>query len=204
MKITGITGSRRKKGNTAYLVKELLKCCEKQGAETELIYLCDHKINPCTGCEGCAGSFQCVIEDGFQEIIHKIQDSEGIVLGSPTYWYNVTADMKLFIDRCYSIILYPEDNRKQWASLFEDQGKCGVPAAICEQETEDMMGYTYNTLYKVMTDLDIKVCAGIKGFNYFGPDELKKDQEILRQAKTSAEQLLSAIKLKEKTKKLQA
>ena len=52
MKILGIAGSKRKKGNTSILLKEALKAAQKEGAETELIFLGDYTIKDCLGCEG--------------------------------------------------------------------------------------------------------------------------------------------------------
>lgn len=202
MKVLGIVGSRRKHGNTFNIVNEVLKSVEKNGADIQLIYLGDYKIKPCTGCEGCKDSFKCVINDDFNKIISLIQDADGVVMGSPTYWYNVSGDMKIFIDRCYSLILYPDDDRTMWVSEFEDQGKWGIPIAVCEQHDESMMGYTYETLNKVMTDLHIRVSKGIKGFGYFEADKAIQDEKIVSEAKIVGIRLVKALELKTKGKNI--
>lgn len=200
MKIIGIVGSRRKKGNTYSAVNEVLKSAELEGAKTQLIFLGDYEIRQCTGCEGCKNSFKCVIKDDFNNIFSLMKEADGIVLGSPTYWYNVSADMKLFIDRCYSLIIFEEKERSLWVSAFEDLGKCGIPIAICEQEDESMMGYTYETLKKVMLDLDIRISDGLKGLGYFEAGKVNQDKQFIEKAKIAGRKLVMAIDLKKNVK----
>lgn len=196
MKIIGIVGSRRKKGNTFNMVNQVLNGVESSGSQVELINLSDYKINPCLGCEACKDSFECVINDDFNKIVSLIREADGVVIGSPTYWYNVTGDMKIFLDRCYSLILFPKNDRSIWVSAFEDQGKIGVPVAVCEQHDESMMGYTYETLKKVMTDLNIRVCFGLKGSGHFEADGAVKDRKLMDEAKNAGVKLIRAIRLK--------
>ena len=65
MKILAINGSRRKSGNTAILIQSILEPARKAGTPVETIHLGDLDIAACTGCEGCSGSWACVIEDDF-------------------------------------------------------------------------------------------------------------------------------------------
>ncbi|MDY6794008.1 MAG: flavodoxin family protein [Actinomycetota bacterium] len=68
MKVLGIVGSKRKKGNTSILVRETFKAAELAGADTSLVYLGDLEIEGCRGCDKCAETHRCVIEDGMQGI----------------------------------------------------------------------------------------------------------------------------------------
>lgn len=196
MKVLGIVGSRRRKGNTFATVNQVLASSEKSGAETKLINLADYKINPCTGCEGCKDSFKCVIKDDFNSVASLIEEADGIVIGSPTYWYNVSADMKLFIDRCYSLIKFSKTDRSLWVSAFEDKGKWAVPVGICEQHEESMMGYTYDTLERVMIDLDMRIAGGLKGLGHFEAHQAKDDKDFMTQAEKAGKKLVEAISLK--------
>ena len=157
MKILSIIGSSRKNGNTATLANHIAKNYKNH----ETLYLSDYTINNCTGCEGCNGTFQCIIKDDFNLIVSKMLDSDIIIWGSPTYWYNVSGYMKTFIDRSYSLIKYTNDSRTNWRGIFHGKNIIGIPLAVCEQETEDMMGFTYRTLELVMNDLGFKVKKGI-------------------------------------------
>ncbi|HWR42065.1 flavodoxin family protein [Sporomusa sp.] len=102
MKVVGINASPRKDGNTAILIKAVFVELEKAGIETELIQFAGHSIRGCTGCGACYKSQdrQCVIkDDAFNEYMKKLIDADGIILGSPVYFSDVTAEMKALIDR---------------------------------------------------------------------------------------------------------
>ena len=196
MKVIGIVGSRRKKGNTFHMVNEILKGAVAKGAEVELINLSDYKIGPCLGCEECSDSFKCIIDDGFESVVSLIQEADGVIMGSPSYWYNVSGDMKIFLDRCYSLIKFSKTDRSIWLSAFEDKGKRGIPVAVCEQHDESMMGYTYDTLKRFMVDLDMRVCGGLKGLGHFEAHKAAQDNKLMDEARKIGEQLVDAINLK--------
>lgn len=99
VKIIGIVGSPRKGGNTEKLVKTALKAAEKIGAETELISLASAEIEPCTACDICKATGECAIYDDTPSILAKIIDAQGIIMGSPVYFGNVTAQLKMLMDR---------------------------------------------------------------------------------------------------------
>lgn len=101
MKIIGISGSPRNK-NTNYMLKTVL---DATGQDYELIALKDKNIKLCNACGGCYKSYQCVIKDDMQEMYDKLAKADIIVLGSPTYFDNVTSLMKIFIDRCLPFYL---------------------------------------------------------------------------------------------------
>jgi multimeric flavodoxin WrbA len=101
--ILGICGSARKKGNTASLLKEVLKSTEM---ESELIFLSDLNIGFCTGCLNCREKKgNCPKEDDMQVVLDKCLSSKAIVLGSPNYYYDISGLIKNMIDRsiawCY-------------------------------------------------------------------------------------------------------
>ena len=102
MNIVGINGSARKDGNTAILIKTVFHELEKEGFETELIQLGGHPVRGCMGCNACSRNKnrQCIISnDIITECIEKMAAADGIILGSPTYFTDVSAEMKALIDR---------------------------------------------------------------------------------------------------------
>ncbi len=101
MKVLGIVCSPRKNGNTEILVKEALDSAHKLGAEIEMIKVSDVNITPCDGCETCDITGECKIEDDMQGIYTKLLQSDGIIIGSPVYWWGVTAQAKIIIDRTF-------------------------------------------------------------------------------------------------------
>lgn len=99
MKILGINGSHRKGKNTAKLLELVLEEASNAGAETELVELVDLDIDPCKSCHKCLDQPECSIDDDMSGLGEKLMASDGIVLGSPVYWANVSALMKNFMDR---------------------------------------------------------------------------------------------------------
>jgi multimeric flavodoxin WrbA len=102
VKVVGISGSARKDGNTALLIKAVFKELEAEGIETELIQLAGKNIRGCMACYKCFENKnrRCVVEDDLNPILEKMASADGIILGSPTYFSDVTAEMKALIDRC--------------------------------------------------------------------------------------------------------
>ncbi|HNR59078.1 MAG: Iron-sulfur flavoprotein [Methanosaeta sp. PtaU1.Bin055] len=102
MKVVAFNGSARRDGNTAILVRRVLEELEKEGIETELVQLAGERIRGCTACRGCVANQdgRCTIDDDVvNECIRKMVEADGIILASPTYFADVSAEMKALIDR---------------------------------------------------------------------------------------------------------
>ena len=99
MKIVGVSSSPNKNGNTATLLREVLKGARSFGATTEEIILADYTIQFCRGCLSCMVNGGCVINDDFATLKKKIKEADGLVLGSPTYAYSLNGQMKQFFER---------------------------------------------------------------------------------------------------------
>lgn len=102
MKVIGINGSPRKEGNTFILLKTVFAELEKRGIETEIIQIGGQSIRSCRACYTCRKTKdrKCVIKDDMvNECIEKMAAADGIVLGTPTYFADVSSEMKAFIDR---------------------------------------------------------------------------------------------------------
>lgn len=100
-------GSPRRNGNTAALLNSVLDGVYSNGKEPrdDFIFLHEKNIKPCNGCNSCKMDENgvCVVKDDMQEIYSKIGKSDLVILASPIYWWSVTAQMKLFVDRLYGI-----------------------------------------------------------------------------------------------------
>lgn len=102
VKVVAFNGSPRKDGNTAILLRRVLKVLEEEGIETELIQLAGEPIHGCTACRACydTKNERCVIEDDkVNDYVQKMKTADGIILGSPTYFSMMTPEMKALIDR---------------------------------------------------------------------------------------------------------
>ncbi len=102
MKVLAVNGSARKDGNTALLVRRVLAEVEAEGIETELVQLAGVSLRGCTACYRCfkAKDRRCAVtDDAANGLIAKMLEADGIVLASPTYFADVTAELKALIDR---------------------------------------------------------------------------------------------------------
>jgi multimeric flavodoxin WrbA len=102
MKVIAFNGSARKDGNTAILIRHVFQELETEGIETELVQLSGSKIHGCIACMKCFKNKDqsCSVKDDItNDCIGKMLDADGIILGSPTYFANVSTEMKALIDR---------------------------------------------------------------------------------------------------------
>lgn len=107
MKVIGINGSPRPKGNTQILLQTIFTELNRENIETELIQLGSQPVNGCKACMICVDrkDHKCIYQgDAFNDILEKLIQADGIILGSPVYSANISSQLKAFIDRA-SIIL---------------------------------------------------------------------------------------------------
>lgn len=123
MKILGIVCSPRKGGNTEILVRKALETAEKKGAEVEIWLFSGKEVKPCDHCDGCSETGICHIEDDMQGLYPKMLEADGIILGSPVYFWSVNAQAKLIMDRTYAL-------RRPTNRL---QGKVGGAVVVAER-----------------------------------------------------------------------
>lgn len=102
MKVIAFSGSARKDGNTAILVRHVFAELEKEGIETELVQLAGEKIRGCIACYQCweRKDGSCAVKDDcINDCIGKMREADGIILASPTYFADITSEMKALMDR---------------------------------------------------------------------------------------------------------
>jgi multimeric flavodoxin WrbA len=102
IKVVALNGSARKGGNTAILLRAVLKELENEGIETELIELSGAKIHGCLACRKCSQNKdrRCAQKDDIgNELIEKMAAADGILLGSPTYVADISPEIKALMDR---------------------------------------------------------------------------------------------------------
>ncbi len=104
MKILGFNASPRREGNTSWVVNKILEGAAERGAQTTVRHCGDLDIKPCQGCLGCVRSEACVQADDMREIYAALKPAEALVLGSPVYMGQMTAQAKTFVDRLFAQI----------------------------------------------------------------------------------------------------
>ena len=102
MKVVAFNGSARKDGNTAILVRQVFSELEKEGIDTELVQMAGQTIRGCTACGQCfkKKNRRCVVEDDIaNQCLEKMVEADGLILASPTYFADVSTELKALIDR---------------------------------------------------------------------------------------------------------
>ena len=128
MKIIGFTASPRKEGNTAWSVNQILEGAKQRGAETQAWHCGDLAISPCRGCLGCVQSGRCAINDDMQNLYIALKQADALILGSPIYMGQMSAQAKIFTDRLFAQITprfsprFKEENAGKKLVLVFTQG----------------------------------------------------------------------------------
>ena len=102
MKVVAFNGSARKDGNTAAFLQTVLDELDKEGIDTELVHLAGTHIHGCVACYGCFRNKdqRCAVKDDvLNDCLAKMVEADGILIGSPTYFADLTTETKALIDR---------------------------------------------------------------------------------------------------------
>jgi multimeric flavodoxin WrbA len=103
MRILAICCSPRKGGNTEILLKTTLGAAKKVGAQTEFFTVVNKNIGPCLDCGACRKEGICAQQDDMQPLYDKMLAADGIIFGTPVYFYNMTAQCKTIMDRSIAL-----------------------------------------------------------------------------------------------------
>ena len=183
MKLLAIVGSPRLKGNTNYLVDQALEEAVKLGAQTEKLVLSQYEVNPCLGHENCASFDSCLQKDDAGWILDKFREADGVILATPVYYYNVSAQMKAFIDRHY--FLYKKDRRSS----------AKVVGIIVVAEMEGIEDTLYTLGQFVDWSFNVK---GDKRFIFTGfanrPGDAQNNPTLVANARKLGRQMVEALK----------
>ncbi|MFC1860809.1 flavodoxin family protein [Chloroflexota bacterium] len=174
MKVVAITGSSRPAGNTNYLVDQALDEIASKGFETEKICLSQHRVNPCLGHEDCATYKVCTQNDDARWILEKLYNADGIILSSPVYYYNVSAQMKALIDRNYFYY-----NRK-----IRMKASCVGLIAICGGDGTEHTIRVFNRYLKLSADIPDNMVVSLAGRANKQLDTVGSNQALTDEARS--------------------
>ena len=123
-KVLLLCGSPRPSGNTARVLEECADVIRGAGLEARIISLAGRKIESCTACGHCAKEGRCIIDDGLDEIITQLRESEGFIVGSPVYFGTARGDVMAALQRI-GMVSMATDNFLSW--------KVGGPIAVARR-----------------------------------------------------------------------
>lgn len=188
MKILTINGSPRMKGNSTTLSAHFSEIAEKAGAEVKKYYLNKLNYKGCQACMACKGRTEkCIIEDDLTEVLDSMHEADVILLSSPNYYGSVTAQMKGFLDRSYSL-LKPDFFTADKKSRLAD-GKTMVIMFI-QGGDESLHAGTIEEMKPVKFYYDLDELHILRGCGINEIGDIHKDTDLLKRTEELAKELV--------------
>jgi multimeric flavodoxin WrbA len=187
MKVVALNGSARKDGNTAMLIQVVFEELKKEGIETELIQMAGKNIQGCLACYKCFKNKdrRCSVDkDILNDIVARMEKAEGILLGSPTYFSDVTSGMRAFIERCGFVAR---------ANDYMFKGKVGA-AVVAVRRAGSIQAFTSMNLFLHYMQMFMP------GSSYWNigigrdPGDVMKDEEGIQTMKTLGQNMAWLLK----------
>jgi multimeric flavodoxin WrbA len=179
MKVVAIGGSPRLQGNTNFLIDQALDELRGRGIDTEKIVLNDYKIGPCQAHLDCASFSECQQKDDASWILDKFSEADGLIIASPVYWGNVSAQIKTFMDRSFFLYMHGRRPHPKCAGLIAIAGRRGAEETIKE-------------LRKLVRSPDIKVFT-IAGYSIRPDADPHNQADLIRQAREMGRQMAEVL-----------
>jgi len=184
-KVLVLLGSPRRKGNSAILADQIAQGAKAVGARVETLFIHGMKISPCKSCYACQkpNSKGCSIKDDMQEVYKKLREADAWVIASPVYWFTVSAQTKLWMDRCFALLPYAKE-------VFADKR---IAIAMSYGDNDPFKSGCVNAL-RTFQDAYGYVQACIVGMVYgsaMDAGEIRKNEALMKEAEDLGAQLVS-------------
>jgi multimeric flavodoxin WrbA len=143
MRITVLVGSPRRNGNTETLADALIAGAEAAGAEVTKFSLRGKKIAPCVNCDFCKTHDRCAVDDDMTAVYDLLVRTDALVLATPVYFYNMSAQLKALLDRLYNPVRakIPVKHTALLAVCADDTQKAFDPLRATFAAVEDFLGW---------------------------------------------------------------
>ena len=181
MKILAVSCSPRKNGNTIAMLEKALDGARVDGADVELYSIAGKNIQPCDGCWGCTKTGRCHIKDDMQELYEKLIAADGIIFGTPIYFWGMTAQAKAVMDRTISLNQPGRNLNNKVGGVVASCGSLGMVDALKD--------WSYYMVQRRMLPAN-QVSAYL-----MGPDDLKKMEKCLKALNDLGRQMVALVKL---------
>lgn len=180
-KILLINGSPNEKGCTYTALCEIADTLAKNDVESEILYLGKKPVAGCIACGKCFQTGRCVFDDKVNEVLEKLDEYDGIVVGSPVYYAGPTGQLCAFLDRLF------------FCSERRMAGKLGAAVVSCRRGGASA---AFDRLNKYFTICNMTV-VGSQYWNQvhgFTPEDVRKDEEGLQTMRTLAQNIAWLLK----------
>jgi len=186
MRIVGIYGSPRPNGNTDKMLDAFLDGAREAGVWVDTVYVRKLSLQGCIGCGGCDETGQCVVQDDMQHVYPLLEQADGIVLASPVYFYNVTGQVKLLIDRCQALFMKKmlnEADARHAAASKGSHGKRGFLLSAAATRGKRLFDCARLTFTYFMDALGGEMIGELCFRELEGKKDVEKDPERLAQCR---------------------
>jgi len=180
-----VLGSPRKRGNSALLAAQIASGAKRAGATIRTVFLHALHIQPCRGCWQCrkAGSTGCAIQDDMQPVYQQMVVADAWVIASPVYWFTVSAQTKLWMDRCLALPAYGNDpfagKRIAIALTYGGQDPFDSGGVNALRTFQDAYRYTGSTL------------VGMVYGSAMDAGEIRKNRAVMKAAQDLGKELVT-------------
>jgi len=183
MKILGIMGSPRAKGNSSTLLKEVLEGAKAKGADTNIVSLNNLDIKGCINCDVCKRSGKCVLKDDMNKIYGMIDDADIIVFASPNYMGGIHGKLKCVLDRLYAYIIAKEGG---FSVTFDKKKKAALIVTQRTPEENTSYAEAFTPLRHILSNIfegrfDVP-CKLLLGGELYEPNDAANNTELMKKA----------------------
>jgi multimeric flavodoxin WrbA len=154
-----VIGSPRRGMNTETIVDYIIEGLSGYNIQVEKYILDCSSISTCSGCESCFANGECVIHDEITQVIEQMKLVDGYIFASPSFNYQVTAQMKAVLDRTFCL----NDYSKGWKSRLSN--KKAIIVGVCKGDSRKMMGFTTEGMKRTLLDLDVDIIDTIECYD---------------------------------------
>lgn len=181
MKVLLINGSPKQNGNTALALEEMKKIFEQENIETEFIHVGNKDIRGCISCGTCSQRGKCVFDDAVNEYASKLEECDGVVVGSPVYYASANATLTAFLDRLF------------YSTHFDKTMKVGASVVVARRGG---CSATFDQLNKYFTISGMPVASSQYWNSVHGnaPGEAVQDEEGLQTMRALAKNMSFLMK----------
>ncbi len=171
-KVAVILGSPRKNGNSTLLAQRACEGIAAAGGEFQTVYLNGLSIRPCQACDACRRhpEKRCTIKDDMHTVYDAVEAADAVLMASPIYMFTVSAQLKLFLDRCYAIPNAFTGKRMGVVLVYADEDEISSGAIHAMNSLRDLFDYREAEL------------AGIVHGSAETPGEIKSNARMMDQA----------------------
>jgi len=191
VKALAICGSARRDGNTAFLLRQVLRGAERAGAATELVFASELSVKGCTGCDACKQprAKGCVVQDDMQSLYRKLAHADLWVFGTPVYWFHVSAHLKTVIDRLYALFSFDGDYHCRLSGA-----RRGLAVVVQEAETDEEAREVAAYLEKVMWAAGAETAGSLVGAHLREPGAAESRPELIEEAQALGEAAVEDVR----------